>query len=175
MLTRRIIGFLLALLPGIVLGDGNIPDRFTIQPDPDFRSLEERVKSLSKDMLDLQQDLLRLQDDLLSPTTTKVNVFLSLDDRDNTPIDSVQLQLDNRTVVNYLYTEREQDALRRGGVQRLYEGNVAVGPHKLTVTVIGKDRNYSFNSNFEKGLTAKYLEIKLSPANKDRPLAIKEY
>lgn len=175
MLTRRIIGFLLALLPGIVLGDGNIPDRFTIQPDPDFRSLEERVKSLSKDMLDLQQDLLRLQDDLLSPTTTKVNVFLSLDDRDNTPLDSVQLQLDNRTVVNYLYTEREQDALRRGGVQRLFEGNVAVGPHKLSVTVIGKDRNYTFNSNFEKDLTAKYLEIKLSPANKDRPLAIKEY
>ena len=176
MATRHIIfGFLAALLCGAAQADGNIPERFTIAPDPEFRSLDERMKSLNKDLLDLQQDLMRLQDDLLSPATTKVNVFFSLDNKDSAALDSVKLQLDNRPVTNYLYSAREIDALRRGGVQRLYDGNLAVGPHKLTVTVIAKDGEHSFTSDFEKDLTAKYLEIKLNTADKERPMVIKEY
>ncbi len=176
MATRHIIcGFFLALLGATALADGNIPERFTIAPDPEFRSLDEKMKTLNKELLDLQQDLMRLQDDLLSPATTKVNIFLSLDNQTDAALDSVQLQLDSRTVNNYLYTARELEALRRGGVQRLYDGNIAVGPHKLTLTIIGKDGKHSFSSDFEKDLTAKYLEIKVNTANKERPMTIKEY
>src|SRR3569832_2999823 len=58
---RFLIWIVLAFLPALALGD-NIPERFTIQPDPDFRSLEEKVKSLKKDVIDVSQDLSRLQD-----------------------------------------------------------------------------------------------------------------
>jgi len=176
---QKLIWIMLTLLPSLALGD-NIPDRFAIQPDPDFRSLEEKVTSLKKDVIDLSQDLSRLQDELLSPATTKVSVFLSLTPQEGFVLDSAQLQFDNRPVANYLYTAREQDALQRGGVHRLFLGNVTVGPHSYTASYIGKDASGrpiqgKTSGSFEKDLTAKYLEIKINPADKDRAMAIKEY
>lgn len=178
-MSMRKLCILLALLPGLAFGD-NIPERFAIQPDPDFRSLEEKVKTLKKDVIDLSQDLSRLQDELLTPATTKVNIFLSLDAPNGFVLDSAQLQLDNRSVSNYLYTNREQDALQRGGVHRLFLGNVTVGPHSFTASFSGKDASGNpatgkITGNFEKDLTAKYLEIKINPADKTRVMAIKEY
>src|SRR3569832_890307 len=77
MAKRNLIWIVLAFLPALALGD-NQPERFTIQPDPDFRSLEEKVKSPNMDVIDVSQDLSRLQVELLTPATTKVNIFLSL-------------------------------------------------------------------------------------------------
>lgn len=174
-----LIWIALAFLPTLALAD-NIPERFTIQPDPDFRSLEEKVKSLKKDVIDISQDLSRLQDELLTPATTKVNIFLSLEGPQGFVLDSAQFLLDNRPVANYLYTSREQDALQHGGVHRLFLGNVAVGPHQFTASFAGKDASGKLTTgkvtgNFEKDLTAKYLEIKINPANKDQMMAVKEY
>lgn len=179
MAKRNLIWIVLAFLPALALGD-NIPERFTIQPDPDFRSLEEKVKSLKKDVIDVSQDLSRLQDELLTPATTKVNIFLSLEGQEGFALDSAQFLLDNRPVANYLYTSREQDALQHGGVHRLFLGNVAVGPHQFTASFSGKDASGKpttgkITGNFEKDLTAKYLEIKINPANKDQMMAVKEY
>src|SRR3569833_1702772 len=95
MAKRNLIWIVLAFLPALALGD-NIPERFTIQPDPDFRSLEEKVKSLKKDVIDVSQDLTRLQDELLTPATTKVNIFLSLEGREGFALDSAQFLRDGR-------------------------------------------------------------------------------
>ena len=44
MINSRLLLLLLAFLPALALGEsGNIPDRFNIAPDPDFRSLDEKV------------------------------------------------------------------------------------------------------------------------------------
>ncbi len=167
-MNSRLLLLLFALLPALGYGqDGNIPDRFTILPDPDFKSLDEQVQSLRKDVLNLSQDLARLQNDLLTPASTKISVFVSLEMQETLNIDSMQLQVDNRPVANYLYTSGEQEALRRGGVQRLYLGNVAVGPHQLTATFIGKDatgneRRGTVNGSFEKSMAAKFIEIKIA-------------
>lgn len=179
-ISKHMLTWLLtALLPALALAD-NIPERFTIQPDPDFRSLEEKVKTLKKDVIDISQDLARLQDELLTPATTKVNIFLSLEAPQGFALDSAQFLLDNRPVANYLYTSREQEALQRGGVHRLFLGNVAIGPHQFTATFSGKDAKGNLttgklNGTFEKDLTTKYLEIKINPANKAQSMAVKEY
>ncbi len=39
-------------------------------------------------------------------------------------LDAVKLTIDGTVVTNYLYTERQVDALQRGGVHRLYMGNL---------------------------------------------------
>ena len=116
--------------------------------------------------MDLNKDLFILEEELLFPANTQVAVFLSVDVGDFFALDSVQLKIDQKEVINYLYTPREVEALLKGGVQRLYVGNLKVGPHELVAFFNGKgpnDRAYSAapRCNFEKGVGAKYLELKI--------------
>ena len=182
MFNSKIFVLIVALLPALALGEsGKVPERFNIAPDPEFRSLDEKVQSLKKDVLDLSKDLSHLQDELLTPASTKVSVFVSLDPQNTVRLDSIQLQLDNRTVANYLYNSEEQQALQRGGIQRLYLGNVTIGPHQLSASFVGKDTagkesRGSINSPFQKSLAAKFVELKLSKGEGDTPqLIVKEW
>jgi hypothetical protein len=132
----------------------------------DTRSLDQDIQGLKKDVVDLNKDLFILEEELLFPANTQVAVFLSVDVGDFFALDSVQLKIDQKEVINYLYTPREVDALLKGGVQRLYVGNLKVGPHELVAFFNGKgpnDRPYQRGASlrFEKGVGAKYLELKI--------------
>jgi hypothetical protein len=132
----------------------------------DTRGVDEQVQGLKKDVVDLNKELFILQEELLFPANTQVAVFLSVDVGDFFALDSVQLKIDNKEVINYLYTPREVDALLKGGVQRLYVGNLKVGTHELVAFFDGKgpnDRPYKRGASirFEKGIGAKYLELKI--------------
>jgi len=147
------------------------PAETAAQPTPpateDFRSLDGEVQGLKKEVLDLNRDLFMLEEELLFPANTQVAVFLSLDVGTFFELDSVQLKVDNKEVANYLYTEREIAALNRGGVHRVYLGNLKVGKHELVAFFTGKGphaRDYKRGANlgFEKGVGAKYLELRIS-------------
>jgi hypothetical protein len=132
----------------------------------DTRGLDQEIQGLKKDVVDLNKDLFVLEEELLFPANTQVAVFLSMDVGDFFSLDSVQLKIDQKEVINYLYTPREVDALLKGGVQRLYVGNLKVGPHELVAFFNGKgpsDRAYKRGASlrFEKGVGAKYLELKI--------------
>jgi hypothetical protein len=131
------------------------------------RSLEADVQSLRKDVLELNKDLSALEEELLFPANTQVAVFLSLDVGAFFELDAVQLRLDNKEVANYLYTEREIAALNRGGVHRVFLGNVVTGKHELVAFFTGKgphgrDYKRGANLNFEKSQGAKFLELRIS-------------
>jgi hypothetical protein len=132
----------------------------------DTRSLDQDIQGLKKDVVDLNKDLFILEEELLFPANTQVAVFLSVDVGDFFALDSVQLKIDQKEVINYLYTPREGDALRKGGVQRLYVGNLKVGKHELVAIFNGQgpnDRPYKRGASikFDKGVGAKYLELKI--------------
>jgi hypothetical protein len=132
----------------------------------DTRGLDQQIQGLKKDVVDLNKDLFVLEEELLFPANTQVAVFLSVDVGDFFSLDSVQLKIDQKEVINYLYTQRERDALLKGGVQRLYVGNLKVGSHELVAFFNGKgpsDRDYKRGASlrFEKGVGAKYLELKI--------------
>jgi hypothetical protein len=112
-----------------------------------------------------------LEEELLFPANTQVAVFLSVDVGDFFALDSVQLKIDQKEVINYLYTPREVEALLKGGVQRLYIGNLKVGSHELVAFFNGKgpnERAYKRGASihFEKGVGAKYLELKIDDRQK---------
>ena len=137
------------------------------EPAPDTKGLDQEVQSLKKDVVDLNRDLFVLEEELLFPANTQVAVFLSMDVGDFFALDSVQLKIDQKEVINYLYTPREVEALLRGGVHRLYLGNLKVGKHELVAFFSGKgpnDRDYKRGASitFEKGIGAKYLELKIN-------------
>jgi hypothetical protein len=134
---------------------------------PDTRALDEQIQSLKKDAVDLNRELFILEEELLFPANTQVAVFLSMDVGEFFAVDAVQLKIDNREVANYLYTPREAEALLRGGVQRLYLGNLKVGEHELVAIFSGKgpnERDYRRGANlrFNKAVGAKYLELKIT-------------
>jgi pyruvate/2-oxoglutarate dehydrogenase complex dihydrolipoamide acyltransferase (E2) component len=137
----------------------------------DTKGLDQEIQGLKKDVVDLNKDLFVLEEELLFPANTQVAVFLSMDVGDFFSLDSVQLKVDQKEVINYLYTPREVDALLKGGVQRLYVGNLKVGPHELVAFFNGKgpnDRAYKRGASlrFEKGVGAKYLELKIDDRQK---------
>jgi hypothetical protein len=134
---------------------------------PDTRGLDQEVQGLKKDVVDLNRELFVLEEELLFPANTQVAVFISMDVGDFFALDSVTLKIDQKEVINYLYTPREVEALLKGGVHRLYLGNLKVGKHELVAFFSGKgpnDRDYKRGATlkFEKGIGAKYLELKIN-------------
>ena len=137
------------------------------EPPADTRALDETVQGLKKDVVDLNRELFMLEEELLFPANTQVAVFVSMDIGEFFAIDSLTLKIDNKEVANYLYTPREAEALLKGGVHRVYLGNLKVGEHQLVAFFAGKglnDRDYKRGANikFEKGVGAKYLELKIT-------------
>ena len=152
------------------------------EPPADTRALDETVQDLKKDVVDLNRELFVLEEELLFPANTQVAVFISMDIGEFFALDSLTLKIDNREVANYLYTPREAEALLRGGVHRVYLGNLKVGEHQLVAFFNGKGpnaRDYKRGANieFEKGVGAKYLELKITDRQrKGQPeFAIKDW
>jgi hypothetical protein len=103
-----------------------------------IKGLDEQVQEIKTDVLGIAAQLNLLEEKLLYPSTTQVAVFVSLVKGDPLRLDSVEIQLDGKPVVRYLYSFKELEALAKGGVQRIYTGNIRSGDHDLQVLVIGK-------------------------------------
>jgi len=146
------------------------------------RALDADVQDLKKQVLDLNRDLFLLEEELLFPSNTQVAVFVSMDVGDFFGVDSVELKVDNKDVANYLYTEREAKALVKGGVQRLFVGNLKAGEHELVAVFTGEGphvRDYRRGAalKFEKGIGPKYIELTISDReSKQQPeFVVKEW
>jgi hypothetical protein len=133
----------------------------------DTRGLDQDIQGLKKDVVDLNRDLFVLEEELLFPANTQVAVFVSMDVGEFFALDAVTLKIDQKEVANYLYTPREVEALAKGGVHRLYLGNLKAGQHELVAFFSGQgphERDYRRGATlkFEKGIGAKYLELKIN-------------
>jgi hypothetical protein len=133
----------------------------------EFRTLDSDIQDMKQLLLELNRDLFLLEEELLFPANTQVAVFVSMDVGDFFDLDSVQIQLDDKDVSNYLYTAREVDALIRGGVHQIFLGNLRAGPHELVAIFTGAgphERDYRRGATvtFEKGIGPKYIELTIS-------------
>ena len=104
------------------------------EPAPLVESLEE----LKKEVLKLNRDLFILEEDLLFPSSTQMNVYVSMDQSKYFKPDGVELKVNDQTVESHLYTPHEISALVRGGLQKLYQGNVKQGEHRLVAIFTGQ-------------------------------------
>ena len=138
----------------------------------EFSNLDGNVQDLKKELMSLNRDLFILEEELLFPANTQVSVYVSMDVGEYFALDSVELKLNGKKVSSYLYTEREAEALLRGGVQRLYVGNLKAGDHELVAVFTGlgpNDREYRRGTtlDFEKALSAKFVELKIEDQTKN--------
>ena len=129
-------------------------------------SLDDRVQQAKSDVIKLNRDLLVLEEELLFPASTQVALFVSMDVGLLFELDSVQIKLDDKLVANHLYTPMEVQALHRGGVQRLYLGNLKSGTHEIVAFFTGKgphERDYKRGATikFDKGTAPGYVELRI--------------
>ena len=107
-------------------------------------SLDREIAAIKSDLASLSQTLFELEESVLYPADTQVAVFLALKDKDGLALDSVELYLNGRPVSSHLYTDRERESLRKGGIQRLYIGNLPHGGHQLKVILTARSANERF-------------------------------
>jgi hypothetical protein len=133
---------------------------------PINNTVTEQLQQLRKEVVALNRDLFVLEEDLLFPSSTQVVVYLSMDVGAYFNLDAVELKINDKVVTYHLYTEKQIQALFKGGVQKLHIDNLAQGEHQLTAFFIGKgpqDREYkrATSITFTKTAEAKSLELSI--------------
>jgi hypothetical protein len=132
-----------------------------------MKGLDEQVQEIKGDVLGIAAELYQLEEKLLYPSDTQVAVFISLAEDEEFRLDTVEVRIGGQPVANHLYTFKELEALQKGGVQRLYSGNITTGDHVLQVTLTGKSKGGSDiqkteNFTFSKDVGPKIVEITLA-------------
>lgn len=132
-----------------------------------IKGLDEQVQEIKSDVLGIAAELNQLEEKLLYPSNTQVAIFVSLASGETFRLDSVEIQLDGKPVAHHLYTFKELEALQKGGVQRIYTGNIRTGEHDLQVSVIGKpsggaDFRNTKSFKVNKDVGSKIVEISLA-------------
>jgi len=146
-----------------------------------MRGLDEEVQEIKSDVLRIAEELRRLEEKLLYPSGTQLAIFVALVKGDQMRLDAVRLQIDGQLVAHYIYSSKELEALRKGGVQRIYVGNVATGDHQLEVLVDGKlegGADFSRTEHFalRKEVKPKLVGLTLAgPTSGNAPIAIGEW
>ena len=132
-----------------------------------IKGLDEQVQEIKSDVLSIATELNQLEEKLLYPSNTQVAVFVSLVSGETFRLDSVEIQLDGNPVAHHIYSFKELEALEKGGVQRIYTGNIRSGDHDLEVSVIGKSSgggDFQKTNRFKvnKDVGPKIVEISLA-------------
>ena len=156
-----------ALVPALLGWIGASPGLARADSKEQMQGLDEQVQEIKSDVLGIAAELDRLEEKLLYPSDTQVAVFVSLAEGEKFRLDSVQIQIDGELVARHLYSFKELEALQKGGVQRIYTGNVSTGEHRLEVSVAGKrasggDVVGSQSFSFQKEVEPKLVGVTLA-------------
>jgi hypothetical protein len=133
----------------------------------ELRSLDGQVQEIKSDVLDIASELNNLEERLLYPTNTQFSVFVAIAEDESIRLDSLQIEIDGELATHHIYSFQELEALQKGGVQRIYTGNIVTGSHELSVTMMGKlengkDFSASDNFAFAKDIKPKALGLTLA-------------
>src|SRR6266581_3918174 len=145
-----------------------------------MRGLDEQIQEVKSDILRIAAELNQLEEKLLYPSGTQVAIFVAMAKGDKMRLDAVRLQIDGQLVAHYIYSFKELEALRKGGVQRIYVGNVETGDHQLNVFVDGKlkagtDFSHTEHFTFHKEVKPKLVELTMAgPDSGKTPIAFGE-
>lgn len=148
----------------------------------EVKKISKHVQELKLNVIKLNNDLRLMEEELLFPSSTKYSIFLSLSSGQFFTLESVKLKIDGKLVATHIYSEKQRQALLRGGIHRMYVTNLNQGKHSATAffTGIGPGgRAYkrAVSIDFEKDSVGKYLELAIGDdrTNQEPAFAIKQW
>jgi len=167
------------IIPAAATAAAQEPSQQEIPSDQQqMRGLDEQIQEIKSDALRISAELSQLEEKLLYPSGTQVAIFVELAKGDPMRLDAVRLEIDGQLVAHYIYNAKELQALRKGGVQRIYIGNLATGDHKLEVLVDGKleggaDFSRTEQFTFRKEVKPKLVGLTLAgPRSGNTPITL---
>lgn len=139
-----------------------------------MKGLDEQVQEVKSDVLSIAAELNQLEERLLYPSNTHLAVFVALAKGETLRLDAVQIQIDGQLAAHYIYSFKELEALQKGGVQRIYTGNIGTGQHEIQVALSGKlasgkDYNRTERFQFTKAVQPKLIGVTLAGPDSDQP------
>ena len=158
-----------------------VPSSSTTAESVQQPAVTPQVENLKVSVLNLNRDLLILEEELLYPPSNQIAVYLSMDLGQFFNLDAVKLEIDSKLVASELYTEKQISALFRGGVQRLYIGNLKAGEHEISAFFTGRGPQQDYKRGAKlvvsKAQTPLVLELKIidSTAQLQPTFKIKEW
>jgi hypothetical protein len=176
---NRITNIFASVSFALLLGLGSSDSWAQKNDQKEMRGLDEQVQEIKSDVLAISSELSLLEEKLLYPSGTQVAVFVAVAKGDPMRLDAVRLQIDGQLVAHYIYSFKELEALRKGGVQRIYVGNVTTGDHQLEVLVDGKidggaDFSHTEHFTFRKEVKPKLVALTLAGSG-SAPIALGEW
>ena len=139
----------------------------------DVVSLDTDIENLEQSLMSLEAELLILEEDLLYPASSRVAVYLAMDVGELLRLDAVTVKLNGKQVAHHLYTDRQTNALYRGGIQQLYVGNAPQGENELTAIFVAKgphQRDYkrAVTTRFEQSFEPVFVELNIADSAKSQ-------
>ena len=133
----------------------------------ELRSLDGQVQEIKSDVLNIASELNNLEERLLYPSNTQMSVFVEIAPEEEFRLDAVKITINGELATHHIYSFKELEALQKGGVQRIYTGNITTGEHQIDVIISGKlksgkDFSESGTFTFAKGIKPKALGVTLS-------------
>ena len=126
--------------------------------------LSKEIQQLKSTVVDLNKDLRLMEEELLFPSSTQASVFVSVDSGEFFTLESIKIKLDGSIIASHLYSDKQRQALARGGVQRLHMTNLNNGLHTLSAFFTGLGPNgrpykRATELQFTKGKGSQYIEL----------------
>ncbi len=130
----------------------------------EVKRISQDIQDLKREVISLNKDLRLMEEALLFPSSTRFSVFLSVSSGRFFTLESVKLKIDGKVVSTHVYSDKQREALTRGGVQKFYVTNINEGKHLVTafftgVGPNGRDYKRAIDLDFEKGPGSGYLEL----------------
>lgn len=142
----------------------------TKKVNENLNALVSEAEKIKKEIISINQELYKFQEELLYPTNTQLAIFLSYSEKTAFVLDSIEINLDGKLVSSALYRDSEIDALKKGGIQRVYLGSLSDGKHKLSMQFNGQGQNERYFRrkkvlNFVKEEKARFIQLIVSDNN----------
>lgn len=136
-----------------------------------MKGLDEQVQDIKEDVLEISAELNLLEEKLLFPSNTQISLFVSLDDKAGFSPDAIKINMDGKSIASHIYSYKEVESMKKGGVQRIYTGNLRSGEHALEVAVTGKtgvgQKTDTSMHTITKGIGPQFVEIRLTGSGAD--------
>lgn len=126
--------------------------------------LPSDLQSMKGELLNLNRDLTQLENELLFPSS-ETAIVVAVEAGSGVKITDLTVQIDDRPAGYHYYSDAEFTALTKGGMHRIYAGNLGSGQHTLKTVMTGKepdgkDFQRTATFNFTKAATRKVIEVK---------------
>lgn len=131
----------------------------------DNQALQE-IEALKTEIVKLNATFKQLEKEYLYPPSVDAALFVSVDTGQFFKLNNIEARIDDKPVAGHFYTKKQQEALAKGGIQRLEEFQLRPGEYQLVITVIGEDTQGNtikrgITHTFEKTKQAIGLELQL--------------